>query len=114
MSLFPGRRFLKEGLFVTGVASFEWLDDAFIALRSKVEGMPESLSVIGRDEAKNDFEMLHSDERGASRIYAISEPTAAPADTSKMVGAWTAMLRVPQKLITHANGFGLGRLLVFT
>lgn len=60
---------------VLGRASFEWLDDgSFLMMRSgnKTGGPPQSISVIGRDNARETYTMLYFDDRGVSRIYNMS------------------------------------------
>lgn len=60
---------------VLGRASFEWLDDgSFLMMRSgnRTGGPPQSVSVIGRDNALETYTMLYFDDRGVSRIYNMS------------------------------------------
>ena len=58
---------------LSGTTTLEWLDGAFIVMRSAMEGgPPRSTSVIGRSEAEEAFSMLYHDERGVSRIYAMT------------------------------------------
>jgi hypothetical protein len=60
---------------VTGRASFEWLDDgSFLMMRAgnKTGGPPQSISVIGRDNALETYALIYFDDRGVSRIYNMS------------------------------------------
>ena len=65
--------FLEEGQTMEGTATVEWLDDAFVVMRSEMPGgPPRSTSVIGRNESRETYEMLYYDERGVSRIYEMT------------------------------------------
>jgi hypothetical protein len=57
-----------------GEASFRWLaTDALLLMRSRVRGgPPSSVSTIGGDDTKKSYSMLHSDERGVARHYAMT------------------------------------------
>jgi hypothetical protein len=58
-----------------GKVSFDWTEGgAFLIMHSKIEqaGPPASVSVIGRDDSSENYSMLYFDERGVSRIYAMS------------------------------------------
>jgi hypothetical protein len=60
---------------VRGEVAFDWTENAaFLAMRSTMEagGPPNGVAVIGRDEAGPDYRMLYFDERGVSRVYAMS------------------------------------------
>lgn len=58
---------------ISGGATFEFLDDAFVVLRSRMEGgPPHSVSVIGRNESEPGYSVLYYDERGVSRVYAMT------------------------------------------
>jgi hypothetical protein len=60
---------------VHGQASFEWVEGgAFLACRTLYDrpGPPSAIAIIGRDEAEATYSILYYDERGVSRIYAMS------------------------------------------
>jgi len=60
---------------VHGRAFFDRFEGgAFLVMRSEIDwaGPGGSVSVIGRDDAGEDFSMLYFDVRGVSRIYAMS------------------------------------------
>ncbi len=64
---------LDEGQSLVGETRVEWLDDFFLVLRSSFgEGPPDSTSVVGRNEDRDDYTVLYADERGVSRIYAMT------------------------------------------
>jgi hypothetical protein len=55
-----------------GRASFEWhASGAYLVQRTGIdaEGAPDSLAIIGCDEANGTYVQLYSDERGVCRIY---------------------------------------------
>ncbi len=63
--------FLDEGkATVHGWATFEWLGDAFVVMRSS---MGEDYStwdfVLGRNDATDQFIALYHDERGVCRVF---------------------------------------------
>jgi hypothetical protein len=66
--------FLDDGAAMSGTMSVEWLDGAFIVMRSSMDhdGPPKSVCVIGRNEARSDYTLLYADERGVSRIYGMT------------------------------------------
>lgn len=66
--------FLDDGGAASGTMTVDWLDGAFVVLRSSMDdaGPPASVSVIGRNEERDDYELLYADERGVSRIYRMS------------------------------------------
>lgn len=60
---------------VKGSASFEWLEDAFVLWKWRLEAeeMPEATrNVIGYSSAKDKFEMFYHDGRGISRIFDVT------------------------------------------
>jgi hypothetical protein len=64
---------LEEGGSLLGETRVEWLDDYFLVLRwSFGEGPPDSTSVVGRNEDRDDYTVLYADERGVSRIYTMT------------------------------------------
>ncbi len=66
--------FIEPDAVMSGAMSVEWLDDVFLVLRSSFEegGPPASVSVVGRNEAREDYEVLYADDRGVSRIYRMT------------------------------------------
>lgn len=66
--------FVPDGETVTGALAVTWLDDAFLVLRASLErgGPPMSVSVVGRNESRADYQVLYADERGVSRVYAMT------------------------------------------
>lgn len=65
---------LDDGVRVGGRMSATWLDGrAFLVLRSVAdEGPPASVQVIGRNEDRDDYTALYTDDRGVSRVYAMT------------------------------------------
>jgi hypothetical protein len=62
--------FLDEGRAVMhGHATIEWLGDAFLVLRSEMEGKPEWDYVIGRSDADDRYVVLYHDHRGVCRLF---------------------------------------------
>jgi hypothetical protein len=60
---------------VQGRASFDRIEGgAFLVMRVEIdwEGPSGSVSVIGRDDAGEDYTMVYADARGVSRIYGMS------------------------------------------
>lgn len=67
--------FLDAGATMRGTTTIEWLDGgAFVVLRSSMadDGPPDSVSVIGRNESRDDYEVLYADSRGVSRVYRMT------------------------------------------
>lgn len=66
--------FLEASATLTGLMSLTWLEPAFISMGSHVEGgiIPDSISVIGRSDSYETFTMLYYDERGVSRVFAMT------------------------------------------
>jgi len=66
--------FLEPGASMFGSMSVTWLDDAFLVRRTatEAEGPPTSVCVIGRNEDRDDYELLYADDRGVSRIYRMT------------------------------------------
>jgi len=52
-----------------GWATFEWLGDAFIVMRSELDGQPAWHFVIGHNDARDGYVVLYHDERGTSRVF---------------------------------------------
>jgi hypothetical protein len=66
---------LDAGRTLVGECRVEWLDDFFLVVRSRFEGDPApplSTSVVGRNEDRDDYTVLYADERGVSRVYAMT------------------------------------------
>jgi len=67
-------RFPKETL--DGEASFEWLDEGgLMVMRSRtLEAAlpPTAVAVIGFDDSSERWSMVYHDDRGVSRIYAMT------------------------------------------
>ena len=55
-----------------GRATFEWLDDAFVRMRSTMEGEPTWDFVFGRSDATEQMYALYHDNRGVSRLFAMT------------------------------------------
>lgn len=66
--------FLDAGSTLTGTMSVSWLaGEALLHLTTTFAGgPPASVQVIGRNEDRDDFQVLYADERGVSRIYAMT------------------------------------------
>ena len=61
--------FLPNGEVVRGTAAFEFIDDGrMLALRQG----DAATWLIGRDDSAPHYTVLYSDERGVSRIYAMT------------------------------------------
>lgn len=52
-----------------GRATFEWLDDAFVVMRSTMEGEPIWDLVFGRSDAREQWYALYHDTRGVNRLF---------------------------------------------
>ena len=57
---------------VPGSATFEWIGDAFVAMRSELGGDPAWDFVFGHSDANDAYTALYHDERGVSRVYAMT------------------------------------------
>ena len=66
--------FLEPGSSTFGTFSASWLDDSFLVLRTGTDAgdAPTSIAVIGRNEHRDDYELLYADDRGVSRIYQMT------------------------------------------
>jgi hypothetical protein len=70
-----GTHGLMPGTILHGHASFEWLENgAFLLVRSKVDDphFPNTVSILGSDDAVAEHYMLTFDERGVSRKYDVT------------------------------------------
>jgi hypothetical protein len=57
---------------VRGSATFEWLGEAFVAMRSELGGDPAWDLVFGHSDANDAYTALYHDERGVSRVFAMT------------------------------------------
>jgi hypothetical protein len=55
-----------------GTATIEWIGDAFIVMRSELEGEPLWDFVFGRSDAQEAYAALYHDDRGTSRLFAMT------------------------------------------
>lgn len=55
-----------------GRATFEWLDDAFVVMRSTMQGEPTWDFVFGHSDATDQRYALYHDQRGVSRLFRMS------------------------------------------
>ena len=55
-----------------GRATFEWLGDAFVAMRSSMDGEPIWDLVFGRSDAVEQMFALYHDNRGVSRLFTMT------------------------------------------
>ena len=68
-----GADWLDDGQTLVSTTSVEWLDDAFLVVRSSApQGPPSSTWVVGRNEVEDGYVVLYADERGVSRVYAMT------------------------------------------
>ena len=58
------------GTQVHGSATVEWLGDAFLIVRSELDG--ELTLVIGRSDAHDAYTVLYHDDRGVCRVFAMT------------------------------------------
>jgi hypothetical protein len=54
---------------VEGTARIEWLDEAFLVLRSEFDSEREWTWVFGRSEANERYQVLYHDQRGVARVF---------------------------------------------
>lgn len=57
---------------VPGSATFEWIGEAFVAMRSELGGEPEWSFVFGHSDANDAYTALYHDPRGVSRVFAMT------------------------------------------
>lgn len=101
--------FLPAGATMTGTATIEWLDGgALLVMRSALDeggGPPDSVWVVGRNESRDDYEVLAADARGVSRVYSMTfangrwtkhredpgfhQHFEAAVDRDRITGAWS-------------------------
>lgn len=58
------------GTRVHGTATVEWLGDAFLIVRSEMDGAWEL--AIGRNDAHDAYTALYHDDRGVGRVFAMT------------------------------------------
>jgi hypothetical protein len=58
------------GTEVHGSATVEWFGDAFLLVHSTLQG--EMSLAIGRSDANDAYEVLYHDDRGVSRVFAMT------------------------------------------
>lgn len=59
---------------VAGRVTFEWLEGARFLIQRAVNehpAFPDSISIVGAMEGRDDFEMQYFDSRGVHRVYSI-------------------------------------------
>ena len=54
-----------------GTATIEWLGDAFVVVRWLMDG-GDQMIVLGRSDAQDAYTALYHDERGVSRVFAMT------------------------------------------
>lgn len=59
------------GTDLHGSATFEWLGDSFIVMRSEIDGHPAWQLSIGHNDSRQAYTVLYHDERGTSRVFAM-------------------------------------------
>ena len=59
--------FLDPGTEVHGTATVEWLGEAFLVVRSELDG--DLTMVLGRSDANDQYVALYHDDRGVSRLF---------------------------------------------
>ena len=57
------------GTVLHGEATVEWLGEAFLAVRSDMDGKPLWELVIGYSDAQERYVLLYHDERGVGRVF---------------------------------------------
>ncbi|UDY34494.1 hypothetical protein [Dermatobacter hominis] len=57
---------------VPGRATIEWLDDAFVTMRTELGGDPTWDLVFGRSDANDTYTALYHDERGVCRVFGMA------------------------------------------
>jgi hypothetical protein len=57
---------------VRGSATFEWLGEAFVTMRSKLGGDPAWDFAFGHSDAQDGYTALYHDERGVARVFAMT------------------------------------------
>ena len=70
---------------IHGSATFEWLADAFLVMRSRWEDDSTQEFVFGRNDARDAFVAFSHDDRGVYRVF----------DMTSRDGAWTLLREDP-------------------
>ena len=70
---------------IKGSATFEWLADAFLVMRSDWEDGSNQEFVFGRNDARDAYVVFSHDDRGVYRVFDVTE-----AD-----GEWTLLREDP-------------------
>ena len=70
---------------IKGSASFEWLADAFLVMRSTWADDSTFELVFGRNDARDAFVVFSHDDRGVYRVFEVTEPN----------GEWTLLREDP-------------------
>ena len=70
---------------IHGSASFEWLADAFLVMRSRFEDDSTSELVFGRNDARDEYVAFYHDDRGVYRAF----------DMTFGDGGWTLLREDP-------------------
>ena len=58
------------GTEARGSSTIEWLGDAFLLVRSQLDG--EMSLAVGRSDANDAYQVLYHDDRGVCRVFAMS------------------------------------------
>jgi hypothetical protein len=81
---------------IHGSASFEWLADAFLVMRSRFEDDSTTELVFGRNDARDEYVALYHDDRGVYRAF----------DMTFGDGGWTLLREDPdfhQRLVIRVQ-----------
>jgi len=62
---------------VHGTATFEWLGESFVAMHSELGGDPAWEFVFGHSDANDAYTALYHDDRGVSRVFAMTFTSTA-------------------------------------
>ena len=57
---------------IKGEATFEWLADAFLVMRSRWEDDSTQEFVFGRNDARDEYVTFSHDDRGVYRVFAMT------------------------------------------
>jgi len=96
--------FLEPGAEAPGSGTVEWVGEAFLVLRLELGG--ELTMAIGRSDANDTYEVLYHDDRGVSRLFAMTwgegrwtmhredpdfhQRFVADVETDRILGRWEA------------------------
>ena len=84
---------------IKGSATFEWLADAFLVMRSRWEDDSTQEFVFGRNDARDAFVVFSHDDRGVYRVF----------DTTFADGEWTLLREDPdfhQRIVMRSSPTG--------